>query len=86
MPRIVPIRDLTNTVSISELCHAVDEPIFVTKNGQEDMVVMSMEYYASNMRKLELYVKIAEAEEDIREGRIISAEDSLRELRAKYEL
>lgn len=33
MPKIIPIRDLKNTTAISECCHAVGEPIFVTKNG-----------------------------------------------------
>ena len=45
MPRIVPLRDLKNTTAISTLCHENDEPIFVTKNGYGDMVLMSMETY-----------------------------------------
>ena len=45
MPRIVPIRDLKNTTAISNLCHEDKEPIFVTKNGYGDMVVMSYEEY-----------------------------------------
>ena len=42
MPRIVPIRDLKNTTIISQLCREEDEPIFITKNGYGDMVIMSM--------------------------------------------
>ena len=45
MPRIVPIRDLKNTTAISNLCHEDKEPIFITKNGYGDMVIMSMEIY-----------------------------------------
>ena len=45
MPQIVPIRDLRNTNEISQLCHAKDEPIFVTKNGYGDLVVMSIKTY-----------------------------------------
>ena len=45
MPQIVPIRDLKNTNEISQLCHAKDEPIFVTKNGYGDLVVMSIKTY-----------------------------------------
>lgn len=41
MPKIIPIRDLKNTTLISEMCHEKDEPIFVTKNGYDDMVIMS---------------------------------------------
>ena len=47
MPQIIPIKDLKNTSEVSELCHKSDEPIFVTKNGYGDMVIMSMEAYAS---------------------------------------
>lgn len=45
MPQIRPITDLRNTTEISELCHARKEPIFITKNGYGDLVVMSMETY-----------------------------------------
>ena len=49
MPEIIPIRDLKNTNAISQRCHETAEPIFVTKNGYGDMVVMSMETYEKNM-------------------------------------
>ena len=45
MPRIIPIRDLKNTSEISALCHSSDSPVFITKNGYGDMVIMSMEAY-----------------------------------------
>lgn len=45
MPQIRPITDLRNTTEISELCHAKKEPIFITKNGYGDLVIMSMETY-----------------------------------------
>lgn len=45
MPQIRPITDLRNTTEISELCHARKEPVFITKNGYGDLVVMSMETY-----------------------------------------
>ncbi len=45
MPQIRPITDLRNTTEISELCHSRREPIFITKNGYGDLVVMSMETY-----------------------------------------
>ena len=41
MPTIMPIRDLRNTSEISELAHKKQEPIFITKNGYSDLVVMS---------------------------------------------
>lgn len=45
MPRIIPIRDLKNTTAISEMAHLEQEPIFVTKNGYSDLVIMSAELY-----------------------------------------
>ena len=49
MPEIIPIRDLKNTNAISQRCHETAEPIFVTKNGYGDMVLMSMETYEKNL-------------------------------------
>ena len=45
MPQIRPITDLRNTNEISEICHARQEPIFITKNGYGDLVIMSIETY-----------------------------------------
>ena len=86
MPQIIPIRDLKNTSEISELCRTTGEPIFVTKNGYGDMVVMSMETYEKQMRLLDIYSKLATAEEQIKSGRTMSAEASRQDLRGKYGL
>ena len=53
--QIVPIRDLRNTNEISERCRQSAEPIFVTKNGYGDMVIMSMESYESQMKRIKIY-------------------------------
>lgn len=45
MPKIIPITDLRNTTEISKICHEKDEPVFITKNGYGDLVIMSMEAY-----------------------------------------
>ena len=45
MPQIRPITDLRNTSEIAELCHTKNEPVFITKNGYGDLVIMSMETY-----------------------------------------
>ncbi len=69
MPRIRPISDLRNNANdISEICHQTREPIFITKNGVGDMVVMSMETYERQQALINLYVKLAEAEEEILNG------------------
>ena len=45
MPLIMPIKELRNTNEISNLAHKEQEPIFITKNGYSDLVVMSSELY-----------------------------------------
>lgn len=45
MTKIIPIRDLKDTSKISDMCHETDNPIFITKNGYEDMVIMSAQAY-----------------------------------------
>lgn len=86
MPQIIPIRDLKNTSEISDLCRAAGEPIFVTKNGYGDMVIMSIEAYEERVRMLDVYAKLSEAEEQIKAGKVRMAEDSAKELREKYGL
>ena len=48
MPKIIPIRELRDTTTMSELCHSTEEPIFITKNGYGDMVIMSLETFEKN--------------------------------------
>jgi prevent-host-death family protein len=63
MPIIKPISDLRNKANeISELAHKLNEPIFITKNGEGDMVVMSMAQYGQLQLKLELFSKLAVAQ------------------------
>jgi prevent-host-death family protein len=55
--------DLRNrTNEIMELCHKENKPIFITRNGHGDMVVMSLAHYEQVMQRLELYEKLSEAE------------------------
>lgn len=63
MPIIKPISDLRNNFNqISEICHKEQEPVFITKNGEGDMVVMSLALYEQQQALLELYQKLGEAE------------------------
>lgn len=57
MAKIIPIRDLKNTSTISDMCHDSEEPIFVTKNGYADVVIMSNETYENQMKRIETYYK-----------------------------
>jgi prevent-host-death family protein len=69
MPIIRPISDLRNKASeISDLVHQSREPVFITKNGEGDMVVMSLAYYSHLELKLDLFSKLAEAQRRIADG------------------
>ena len=86
MPHIIPIKDLKNTSEISDLCHKTDEPIYITKNGYGDMVIMSMEIFESSMRQLSMYRDIEISEKQIENGQTKDARTSLRGMRTKYGL
>ena len=58
MPRIIPIRDLKNTAAVSQMCSESKEPVYITKNGYGDMVIMSMEAYEEKMQLLDAYAKL----------------------------
>ena len=62
MPQIRPITDLRNTNEISEICHARKEPVFITKNGYGDLVVMSIETYETMVENIAMDSAISEAE------------------------
>lgn len=68
MPTIIPIRDLRNTSEISELAHKMQEPIFITKNGYSDLVVMSTELYEKFAQNNRIDQAIFEAEKEVEEG------------------
>jgi len=71
MPVIRPISDLRNNFTkISDTVHSEEEPVFLTKNGVGDMVVMSIQYYEKQLAKLELYQLLNEAREEIENGAV----------------
>lgn len=85
MPQIRPITDLRNTTEISEACHASREPLFITKNGYGDLVVMSIEAYEEMVRTLETDKAIAEAEAEYdADGQLHDARTALSSLRRKH--
>ena len=81
----IPIRELKDTSNISKMCHAANEPITITKNGYEDMVIMSAEMY-NRIRLLSVYEKLMTAEDDIAGGKVSDAFDAINNMRSKYGL
>lgn len=85
MPQIRPITDLRNTNEISDICHAKKEPIFITKNGYGDLVVMSIEAYEAMVENLEMDIAISEAEAEYgRDGQLHDAKEALASLKRKH--
>jgi prevent-host-death family protein len=63
MPQIRPVSDLRNNFAeISRIVHETSEPVFLTKNGYGDMVVMSMDAFERRQFDSEIYLKLKEAE------------------------
>ena len=86
MPQIIPINELKKTSEISEMCHEADGPIYITKNGYGDMVIMSMENYEAVMRQLAIYRDIEISEKQIENGQTKDARSASKDMRAKYGL
>ena len=84
MPQIIPIKDLRDTNKISELCNAANEPIFVTKNGYGDMVVMSIAAYEERLSRLDMYAKIMEGKAQVDKGEITDGATVMKRLKGKY--
>jgi prevent-host-death family protein len=85
MPLIRPISDLRNrALEISNLCHSEDQPVFITRNGKDDLVVMSQVHYDRLQNLIELYQKLGEAEVlDASGKRGITHETLMKKLREK---
>lgn len=81
MPQIIPIRDLKKTSELSKMCAESSEPIFVTKNGYGDMVIMSMKTYEEKLFQLDVYTKLAEAEKQVQDRQVLDADAALQKLR-----
>ena len=83
MSNVRPISDLRNKFkAISKLTHKHDEPVFITKNGQSDMVVMSYDHFKNLTTRLELYEKLSVAEsEDIKGMPTYSLDNVIRDVK-----
>ena len=81
MPQIIPIRDLRDTTKLSEMCNATNEPVFVTKNGYGDMVIMSMAAYEEKLARIDMYNKITEGKKQADNGQLSDGPTVMERLR-----
>jgi prevent-host-death family protein len=70
---------------ISTLAHEVEEPIYITKNGEGDIVVMSIEAFEKREQLFRLKAKLEMAEQSRLSGEpTVSLEDAKKRLEEKY--
>ncbi|MDR1278707.1 MAG: type II toxin-antitoxin system Phd/YefM family antitoxin [Treponema sp.] len=81
MPVIRKSADLRNAYGeISEFCHKYREPVFITRNGEGDLAVMSIETYEDLIGKKKLYNLLEEGINDIKNGNILTEEEMDKEM------
>jgi len=86
MPKIIPIKELKDTANISLMVRESEGPVYVTKNGYDDMVLMSTEEYDRLMYEMDLLEKLLEGEMAIQRGEVEDAFESVDRIRRRYEL
>ncbi len=82
MQRKIKINELENTLS---RCEEIEEPIVVERENKSDVVVISMKEYKEKLLELDIIKHLQKSEEDIKNGRTISAEQFFKKLRAEYD-
>lgn len=82
--KIIPMRDLKNTVEIERLCAEENGPVFVTKNGYGRLVVMDIDYYEKTMRKMDETTTILDGLKDVKSGNTVEGDTAISNIRSKY--
>lgn len=81
MPNIRPSSDLRNKYNeISDYCHKTNNPVFLTKNGSGDLVVMSIERYELLTARDEIRKELEEGIKSLKEGKTIPAREVFNEI------
>ena len=84
MPQIIPIKDLRDTTKISDMCHASDDPIFVTRNGYGDMVILSMECFDKLLARTKIHDQVMEGAKQADNGELLDGWLVAAEINEKY--
>ena len=85
MPQIMPISELRNNFTeLSKIVHETTEPIYLTKNGYGDMVVMSIEAFEKRQIEQSIFIKLKEAELEALTSEVrFDFDDVSKEMRSK---
>ena len=82
--KIIPMRDLKNTVEVERRCAEENGPVFVTKNGYGRLVVMDIDYYEKTMRKMDEAKTILDGLKDVKSGNTVEGDTAISKIRSKY--
>ena len=82
--KIIPMRDLKNTVKVERLCAEENGPVFVTKNGYGRLVVMDIDYYEKTMSKMDESKTIIDGLKDVKSEDIVEGDVAISNIRNKY--
>lgn len=82
--KIIPMRDLKNTVEVERLCAEENGPVFVTKNGYGRLVVMDLDYYEKTMRKMDEAKTILDGLKDAESENTVEGDTAISNIRSKY--
>ena len=85
MPSIISSTKLRNEYNeVSRACHEQMAPIFVTRNGDGDLAVMSIEAYEALARHAQLVQELERGHADVEAGRTMPAAEAIRKLREEF--
>jgi len=70
-----------NYNEISALCKRTKEPVYLTKNGEGDLVVMDLETFARRESMLKLRETLLQSETDIQNDRVHTVEETAAAMR-----
>lgn len=84
MAIIVPIKELKDTNKFSTMCAKANEPIYITKNGYGNMVVMNVEYYNRMFEKMIIKQQIIDGLDAVKEGKVSDGKIFMKELKEKH--
>lgn len=82
--KIIPMRDLKNTIEVERLCAEENGPVFVTKNGYGRLVVMDIDYFEKTKRKMDEVTTILDGLKDVKSGNTIEGDTAISNIRSKY--
>ena len=82
--KIIPMRELSNTAKIENMCAEAKAPLLVTKNGCGKLVIMDIEYFERFMSKAYEARLVNEGLANLRAGKTVNGKTVLNEMRLKY--